>query len=166
MRLNPITAAMFLSLALVQTAVQGGEPPSTVALKRLTLPTALKVAQGAMAECTKKGIQIGVTVVDRDGNVQVSLRDTIAAPITAEISRMKAYTAVNFNAPTSALAERAKTPLGQVDGLLMIPGGVPIEAGGSLIGGVGVSGSPLSETDEACAKAGVDAVLPDLEMEM
>jgi len=48
----------------------------------------------------------------------------------------------------------------------MIPKGVPFDAGGSLIGGVGVSGSPLSETDEACANAGMDAVLPDLEMDI
>jgi uncharacterized protein GlcG (DUF336 family) len=57
-----------------------------------------------------RAVQIGVTVVDRDGTVQVALRDTIAAPITLEISRMKAFTAANFNAATSAMTERANTP--------------------------------------------------------
>ena len=33
-----------------------------------------------------------------------------------------------------------------------------VEAGGSLVGGVGVSGAPGGEADEACAKAGIEAV--------
>ena len=42
--------------------------------------------------------------------------------------------------------------------------GVLIEAGGTIYGAVGVSGAPSGETDEACAKAGVGAVIDDLEM--
>jgi uncharacterized protein GlcG (DUF336 family) len=96
----------------------------------------------------------------------VQLRDTIAAPITVPISKMKAFTAVNFNAATSALGNRADTPIGRVDGLVMSAGGVPIQAGGSLLGAVGVSGAPSGETDEECAQAGVDKVSDDLEMAM
>jgi uncharacterized protein GlcG (DUF336 family) len=138
----------------------------TVPLKRLTLETAGKIARAAIDACRKQGIQIGVTVVDRDGLVQVVLRDTIAAQITVPISREKAFTAVNFNAPTSQLGDRADTPIGRIDGLVMSPGGLPIQAGGQLLGGVGVSGSPSGKTDEECAQAGVDAVIEDLEMAM
>ena len=56
-------------------------------VKRLSLDTAVKFAQARFAACREKGIQIGVTVVDRDGTVQVQLRDTIAAPITAPSAR-------------------------------------------------------------------------------
>jgi uncharacterized protein GlcG (DUF336 family) len=142
------------------------EASPTVTLKRLSLETATRVAQGAIEACRKQGIQIGVTVVDRDGTVQVALRDTIAAPITLPISRQKAYTAVNFNAATSQLGERADTPIGRLDGLVMSPGGLPIQAGGQLLGGVGVSGAPSGKTDEACAQAGIDQVIEDLEMDM
>lgn len=138
----------------------------TVSSKNLTLTTATKIAQAAIAECTKKGIQIGVTVVDRQGIVQVTLRDTIAAQITLPISKGKAYTAVNFNAPTSALNNRANGPIGRAPGIIMSAGGLPIQAGGSLLGGVGVSGAPSGKTDEACAQAGIDAVIDDLEMSM
>lgn len=48
----------------------------------------------------------------------------------------------------------------------MSAGGVPIQVGGSLLGGVGVSGAPSGETDQECAQAGVDAVQTDLEMSM
>lgn len=138
----------------------------TVNLKRLSLETANTVALGAIEACRKEGIQIGVTVVDRNGIVQVVMRDTIAAQITVPISRQKAFTAVNFNAATSALASRADTPIGRFDGLVMAAGGLPIQAAGQLLGGVGVSGAPAGETDERCAQVGIDRVIDDLEMAM
>jgi uncharacterized protein GlcG (DUF336 family) len=137
-----------------------------VSTKRLTLPTALMIAQAAIAECTKQGIQIGVTVVDREGIVQVALRDTIAAQITIPISKGKAYTAANFNSATSAMGDRANSPIGRAPGIIMSAGGLPIQVGGSLVGAVGVSGAPSGITDEECAQAGIDAVLDDLEMSM
>ncbi len=82
--------------SLFLTTVNAQEEPAMVGTKRLTLPTALMIAQAAITECTKLGIQIGVTVVDREGIVQVALRDTIAAQITVPISRGKAFTAANF----------------------------------------------------------------------
>ena len=103
---------------------------------------------------------------DREGIVQVTLRDTIAAQITVPISKGKAYTAANFNAATSALGDRANSPIGRVPGIIMSAGGVPIEVGGSLIGAVGVSGAPTGEVDEECAQAGIDAVMDDLEMSL
>ncbi len=154
------------TLLTLTPGVQADEAAPTVNLKRLSLETANRVALGAIEACRKEGIQIGVTVVDRDGTVQSVMRDTIAAQITVPISRMKAFTAVNFNAPTSALTERADSPIGRIDGLVMSAGGLPIQAGGQLLGGVGVSGAPSGETDERCAQAGVDKVLDDLEMAM
>ena len=150
----------------ISQPVFADEEPMFVSTKRMTLATAMKVAQGAIAECTKQGIQIGVTVVDREGIVQVALRDTIAAQITVPISKGKAYTAANFNAATSALGDRANGPIGRAPGIIMAAGGLPIQVGGSLLGAVGVSGAPSGETDEACAQAGVDAVSDDLEMSM
>ncbi|MBK1723461.1 GlcG/HbpS family heme-binding protein [Thiocystis violacea] len=151
--------------ALSLTAPVLAEDPMVIPLKRLSLDSAVKVAQGAIEACREKGIQIAVTVVDREGTVQVALRDTIAAPITLEISRMKAYTAVNFNAATSAMGARADTPVGRVDGLVMSAGGVPVLVGGSaLVAGVGVSGAPSGETDEACALAGIAVIQDDLDM--
>jgi len=131
------------------------------------LDSAVKIAQGTIEACREQGIQIAVTVVDREGNVQVTLRDTIAAPITVPISQKKAFTAVNFNAATSAMSERADTPIGRLDGLVMSAGGVPVLVGGSaLVAGVGVSGAPDGATDEECALAGIALIQDDLDMAM
>ena len=46
----------------------------------------------------------------------------------------------------------------QVTGALMIGGGVPVEAAGSLVAGVGVSGAPGGPADDACARAGIEAI--------
>ena len=40
----------------------------------------------------------------------------------------------------------------------MLGGGLVIEAGGTVLGGIGVSGAPGGDKDEACAKAGLDAI--------
>lgn len=137
--------------------------PLTVSVHRLTLDTALKVAQGAVVTCREKGVHITATVVDREGIVQVKLRDTLAAPITVEISERKAYTAVNFNAATSQLLDRSDSALGRLDSIFLLAGGIPIEVGGNLMGAVGVSGAS-SETDEKCALAGLQGVLEELQL--
>ena len=67
-----------LAGALALPSIAFAEDAMVVPVKRLTADTALKIAQGAIAECRTKGIQIGVTVVDRDGTVQAVIRDTIA----------------------------------------------------------------------------------------
>jgi uncharacterized protein GlcG (DUF336 family) len=159
------TLALALTASLSSTAALADDP-LTVSVKRLSLQSAQRIAQATIDACREKGIQIGVTVVDRDGVVQAQLRDTIAAPITVPISYKKAYTAVNFNAATSALEARADTAVGRQDFLVMSAGGVTVQSGGSLVGGVGVSGAPSGETDEECALAGVAAVQDDLDMAM
>jgi uncharacterized protein GlcG (DUF336 family) len=45
-----------------------------------------------------------------------------------------------------------------VEGALMIGGGVPVEAAGSIVAGIGISGAPGGEADDACARAGIEAV--------
>ncbi len=131
---------------------------------RLSVDVANRVVNAAIASCRTKGIQITAAVVDREGNLQALARDTIAAPVSIKIAQMKAYTAVNFNAATSRLTDRADTPIGRVEGLVMSAGGVPIQVGGYLLGAVGVSGAPSGKTDEECAQAGINAVIDDLEM--
>lgn len=162
-----ITTAL-LTAVLLSAPVHASddEEAMMVSTKRMSMETAVQIAQGAIAACREQGIQIGVTVVDREGIPQVTLRDTIAAKITVPISKGKAHTAAMFNAATSALADRASSPIGRVPGLIMSAGGVPVQVGGSLIGAVGVSGAPSGETDEQCAQAGIDVVIDDLEMAM
>jgi len=72
---------------------------------------------------------------------------------------------MSFNSPTSQLEGRfpGAYSVPKIDGLIVAAGGLPLTAGGSIIGGVGVSGAPSGEQDEKCAHAGIDAIKFDLE---
>lgn len=151
---------------LLSNSVQA-EEPLTISSKRMKMETALRIAQAAIAQCRKEGVQIAVTVVDRAGHAQVVLRDVLAMDITLPISKQKAHTAMAFNTPLSQMEDRFTKPfqVGKLDGLIVAAGGIPINIGGSILGGIGVSGAPSGEVDEKCAKAGLEAVREDLEME-
>ncbi len=154
-------------LCMVMLAPAQAEEEMTVDIKRLKMETALKIAQAAIAQCRKEGVQIAVTVVDRGGHEQVVLRDVLAMDITIPISKQKAHTAMAFNSPTSQLEGRFKGAYSvpKLDGLVISAGGIPINIGGNIMGGIGVSGAPSGQTDEKCANAGLKAVQADLEME-
>jgi uncharacterized protein GlcG (DUF336 family) len=42
--------------------------------------------------------------------------------------------------------------------VLFLGGGLPIEIGGEIVGGIGVGGAPGAHLDDACAQAGLDAI--------
>ena len=108
------------------------EQPVTVPIQRLSLDTAIKAAQAAIAECRKQGVQVAVTIVDRGGHPQVVLRDVLAMDLTLPISRDKAYTALSFNTPTAGLIQRLEhaNSIGKIDGVIASQGGLPVTAAG------------------------------------
>ena len=134
-------------------------------IPRLSMDIAMKMAKAGIDACRKQGLNVAVTVIDRGGHPQVVLRDTLSMDLTLAISRQKAYTAMSFNSATSALEGRfpGAYSVPKIDGLIIAAGGLPITGGGSIIGGIGVSGAPSGEQDEKCAQAGIDAVKFELE---
>ena len=165
MRCPTMIAAVLLAIGLVAlrstTAMAGDD--AIVIYKSLSPEVALEAAQAALKQCRADGFQVAVAVVDRSGQPQVMLRDRFAGPPAAETATSKAYTALSFRAATSELAKSIQS--GKIDaGLARLPhvamlaGGLPIEAGGTLLGGIGVSGAPGGDKDEVCAKAGLDAI--------
>jgi uncharacterized protein GlcG (DUF336 family) len=142
---------------------------ATFSVRVLTPETALKAAQAALAKCRAGGYQAAVAVVDRMGVVQVLLRDRFAGPHTVDMASAKAYTAVSFRTSTSELAEatqpgRPQSGIRNRPGVAAVGGGLMIEAGGSLLGGIGVSGAPGGREDDACAAAGIAAIREDIEL--
>ena len=140
---------------------------ATVATKSLTPEIALDAAKAAIAECRKRGYQVAVAVVDRSGMPQVMLRDRFAGAHTPPTATGKAWTAVSFKSNTTELVTATQAPamqgLRQLPNVVLIGGGVVIEAGGSMLGGIGVSGAPGGDADEACAKAGIAAISDKLD---
>lgn len=48
--------------------------------------------------------------------------------------------------------------LGEIDGFLLLGGGLPIRAGNIVIGAIGVGGAPGGPLDDQCAQAGIDKI--------
>ena len=149
---------MVLAAASPVLAQQG-----TYSVKLLTPETALMAARAALEQCRKNGHQVAVAVVDRAGLPQVLLRDRFAGAHTVEVSIRKAWSAASFRIPTAALAEetqagRPMSGLRSSAQAMAIGGGLVIEAGGSTLGGIGVSGAPGGEADDDCASAGLKAI--------
>ena len=98
----------------------------------------------------------------------LSLRDRFAGPHTPETARRKAWTAVSFRTDTLEMNQLTKegTSLSAVrfvSDALMVGGGVPVESAGSVVGGIGVSGAPGGDMDDACARVGIEAITEKLE---
>jgi len=141
-------------------------PASDELLKEAVLPVALagKAIQASLDTCNKDGYRVSVSVADRAGVLRAMARADGAGPHTVDSSRKKAYTAASLRRPTTELAELInKVPTMQAlremnDQVLMLGGGLPIEIGGEIVGGIGVGGAPGAHLDDACAQAGLDAI--------
>jgi uncharacterized protein GlcG (DUF336 family) len=163
---KPMRHFTVLTLAAVLSAASLGAaaaPEATYAVKLLTPETALTAAQAAMAHCRKAGHQVTVAVVDRSGLIQVLLRDRYAGAHTLDVAPKKAWTAASFRMTSAALASetQAGKPMSGIRAaphVMAIGGGQVIEAGGTVLGAIGVSGAPGGEADDACAQAGIKAI--------
>jgi uncharacterized protein GlcG (DUF336 family) len=161
-------AALLLALGLAAPAGHADDS-ALVTFKVMSLDTAESAAKAALDACRKDGFQVSVAVVDRFGNLQVLLRDRFAGAHTPDTSRRKAWTAVSFRSSTLELATLTEAGKPQaaardITDALMLGGGITVEAAGSIVGGIGVSGAPSGEQDEGCAKAGMEAVRAKLEL--
>lgn len=135
----------------------------TFALKLMTPETALKAAQAALKSCRDQGYQVAVAVVDRMGVAQVMLRDRFAGTHTPKTAIGKAWTAVSFRTDTTELVEttqpgKPSNGIRNLPNVVVVGGGLKIEAAGSIVGGIGVSGAPGGDKDDVCAKAGIAAI--------
>lgn len=136
---------------------------SLVTYRSLTPEIALDLARAALADCQKRGYQVAVAIVDRFGVSQVMLRDRYAGPHTPATATGKAWTAATFRSSTSSLFAISQPGMMQagirnLPGAVVIGGGLVVESAGSLVGAIGVSGAPGGDADEACARAGIEAI--------
>ncbi len=156
---HTLRAVLFVSIALMLSRSAASQ--GLVTQRNLSLAMAKTIAEAALAECKAKGFNTAVAVVDRAGQVMVILRDEQATAQQAEMARRKAYTARMFRTTTLEFQKRtsegAYTAQRDVADILALGGGVPIQVGAEVIGGVGSSGSN-QEQDDACAKAGIAKV--------
>ncbi|QDM19412.1 heme-binding protein [Tardiphaga sp. vice304] len=153
---------------VVSCGVASAADETTVTYKSLAPDLALEAAKAALDQCRTDGFQVSVAVVDRFGEPQVLLRDRFAGLPASRTATDKAWTALGFRANTSDLSKAIQN--GSLDARLtslprvtMLGGALIIEAGGTLLGAIGVSGAPGGDKDEKCARSGLDAIRDKLD---
>ncbi len=135
-----------------------------VSLKQATTIVDAALRKGRETACAP----LAVAVLDSGGHLTAFAREDGAGIVRPQIAIAKAWGALGMGVGTRALAKRvAEQPqapsffaaLGPVSEgrMVPVPGGVLIrDAGGAVIGAVGISGD-TSDKDEACALAGIAA---------
>ena len=165
--MKKLALAATLTGVIMAAPMPGQAQDALVPFNVMKPEIAVKLAQAAMDACRKDGAQVSVAVVDRFGVLQALMRDRFAGPHTVDTARRKAWTAVSFRSDTLTLSQATKPGseaygANFVTGALMLGGGVPVEAKGSTIGALGVSGGPSGSADDKCARAGIEAIAGDL----
>lgn len=131
----------------------------------LTLSAAQSIVQSALAQGRASGFRpLSVVVLDARGAVIAAASEDGTSLKRFEVAKGKADGSLAFGLGSRALAklavERPHFFAGAahvVNGLVPVAGGVLVrDAGGAVIGAVGVSGD-TSDNDEAAAVAGITA---------
>lgn len=130
----------------------------------ITLKQAEAVIAAAKAKAIETKTLMNIAVVDSGTNLIAFAHMDEAWLGSIDISQKKARTARYFNMPSGEIGKLSQPggPLYNIEhsngGLISFPGGVLIKnAGGEIIGAVGVSGDSV-ENDHIVAQAGADAV--------
>ena len=129
----------------------------------VTLSAAQAVVEAARAKADEINVPMNIAVVDEGNNLTAFARMDGAWLGSIDIAQNKAYTARSFDMSTKQLAPLAQPnqPLYGIEAsnqgrLIVFAGGIPLEAGGQIVGAVGVSGGSV-EQDHEVAEAGVAA---------
>jgi uncharacterized protein GlcG (DUF336 family) len=168
--LRSIQAKLVCGLVAVHLSAVLPADEVLVSFRFLAPDVALEMARAALQSCRDEGYQVSVAVVDRMGITQVMLRDRFAGAHTPDAAERMAATAVSFREDTQSIAENTAPDSPQsgarfIEGTLMLGGGIPVRASGSIVAGIGVSGGPTGAANHACAQAGISAVREKLELE-
>ena len=135
----------------------------------ITLQQATTVVEAALRKGRETGCApLAVAVLDDGGHLKAFAREDGAGIIRPQIAVGKAWGALGMGMGSRALARRVAEQPQQApffaalnamsDGRVVpAPGGALIrDVGGTVIGAVGISGD-VSDKDEACALAGIEA---------
>ena len=127
------------------------------------MDAARKAMAAAEEEATKNNWGVAIAIVDSGGHMVMRHRLDGMQIASIRIAEGKARFALEFRRPTKALEDTvagggAGLRLLAVEGISPLEGGVPIQAGGRIVGAIGVSGV-TSAQDAQVARAGAEAAV-------
>jgi glc operon protein GlcG len=166
--LTALAAVAALAAVHPAAAQQQATPPPAAAAAAPApygAPIGLEAARRAMVaaeeEATRNSWGVAIAVVDSGGHLVMLHRLDGTQIASIRIAEGKARTALEFRRPTKALEDTvagggAGLRLLSLENVFPLEGGVPIVAGGRIVGAIGVSGV-TSQQDAQVARAGAEA---------
>jgi uncharacterized protein GlcG (DUF336 family) len=143
--------------------MMAADSKTTARVLGVTLEAARKVIRAGQDKAKAIGQPMNIAVVDAGANLVAFERMEGAWLGSIDIAINKAFTARAFDIETKALGALSQSGdqffgiLASNHGRVMIfAGGVPLKAGGQVVGAVGVSGG-MGKQDQAVAEAAADA---------
>jgi len=139
--------------------LQATASSDVLTIKTIGMDLALDIASESINACRKQGYQVSAVVVDRNGLLRVALRDDLAARFTLQLAEDKANSVILSSTSSGELRknrEDIRDELNEVDGIIILQGGLAITSAGYNLGAIGVSGAPGGDKDEACARSALD----------
>jgi uncharacterized protein GlcG (DUF336 family) len=126
----------------------------------INLETAKKVAAAAAAEAKKNSWNVAIAIVDNHGMlIYYEMADDTQTG-SAVVALDKARSAAMFRRTSKEFEDNVasgRVAILGLTGATPIEGGIPLVAGGKMVGAIGVSGV-TSGQDAQIAKAGVDSL--------
>lgn len=127
---------------------------------------AKEAAEAAQKTCHDMGLKTTTLVVDVLGNPIVLLVEDGMQPINAAIAATKVAAVLKYKEPSGVTMKRMNSDPELVEEVRNDPaigqvlqGGLPIVVKGELVGAIALSGAAgPADTDEKCAKAGLDKI--------
>lgn len=126
----------------------------------INLGAAKKVAAAALVEAQKNKWNVAIAIVDNHGALVYYERMDDTQSASPVIAIEKARSAAMFRRSTRVMEDtvnKGRTSFLGIPLATPITGGLPIIAGGKIIGAIGVSGV-TSDQDEQVVKAGLDGM--------
>jgi len=130
--------------------------------KSISLADAKAIAAAASAKATAEGWKVVIAIHDDGGNLVYLERADGTQLGSIQVAQEKSRTALRFRRPTKVLEDTVlsgKVHMMSLPGITSVEGGLPLVAGGEIVGSIGVSGVQ-SFQDGQVAAAGA-AVLAD-----
>lgn len=129
---------------------------------------AQQIIDAAVAEASEAGVAAAISICDTGGHLVAFWRMPSTTLVSIGVSQQKAYTAAAVGLGTARLGEflDQDAPLAHVlrrrSDIAPLGGGEPIRIGGSLVGGLGISGGHWTQdaaiASDALARVdGIDA---------
>jgi uncharacterized protein GlcG (DUF336 family) len=127
-------------------------------MRAISLDEAVAMINGCFAAAKSRKLRpLTAVMLDAGGRLKAALKQDGCAMLRFEIAYGKAYAALSMGRPSRlVLQKQREKPVFMENLIELADGPMFLEAGGQLVGAIGVTGD-AGEMDDVCAIAGIHA---------